>query len=146
VHFSRELDATDVAFCVRILMAPAITELPVSRAEAEMLFQIDEAASERSDGGRFDDLFAKAILHHAIAASGRVVPSREVALAPETAIESWAPAKADDIDIKVLQWLARQMRAKRRPNRTLTAFAAVLIGAAALPLAQSLPGVIDLGM
>src|SRR5438477_2270831 len=57
VHFSRELDATDAVWCKRILTAPALWQLPVSRPEVETLFQIDEAASERSDGGQFDDLF-----------------------------------------------------------------------------------------
>src|ERR1700755_2977071 len=47
-----------------------INETAVSREEAMALFQIDEAAAERSDNGRFDDLFAKAILHHAASASG----------------------------------------------------------------------------
>src|SRR5690242_17350006 len=61
VHFSRELDAGDAAWCRRILTAPALVQSPVSRGEVETLFQIDEAASERSDAGQFDDLFAKAV-------------------------------------------------------------------------------------
>jgi hypothetical protein len=146
VHFSRELDATDAAWCKRILTAPSVAPLPVSRLEVETLFQIDEAASERSDGGQFDDLFAKAVLHHTTAASGVVVPSRLIALAPDTPIESWAPASAGDIDVQVLEWLGRQMRANRRPNNTLMGLIATLVGAAALPLAQSLPGIIDLVM
>lgn len=146
VHFSRELDAGDTTWCERILTAPAIVGVPVSRDEAEMLFQINEAASERSDGGRFDDLFAKAIVHHAVSASGLSVPSRDVALSPDTAIENWAPPRADNIDTKVLEWLAYQMRANRRPNGRLMALTAALIGTAALPLAQSLPSIVDLGM
>ena len=146
VHFSRELDAADAAWCARILTAQSLAQAPVSRAEADTLFQIDEAASERSDGGRFDDLFAKAIVHHTAAASGLKVPPRQVALAPDTAIERWAPARGIDIDIQVLEWLGRQMRANRRPNTTLMTLIATLIGAAALPLAQSLPGIVDLGM
>src|SRR5580693_1172707 len=58
VHFSRELDADDVAWCERILTASAVANQPVSRAEAEALFEIDGAATERSDAGRFDDLIA----------------------------------------------------------------------------------------
>src|SRR6202789_4641194 len=61
VHFSRELDADDVAWCERILTASAVAHQPVSRAEAEALFEIDGAATERSDSGRFDDLMAKAV-------------------------------------------------------------------------------------
>lgn len=146
VHFSRELDAGDATWCAEILMARAIARSPVSRREAEVLFEIDEAAAERSDGGRFDDLFAKAVAHHTVSASGIAVPSRALALAPQTPIETWAPAKADRIDPQVLEWLARQMRTHRRANGTLVALAATLLGAAALPLAQSLPGVVDLGM
>src|SRR6266481_9048900 len=91
VHFSRELDAADTAWCRRILTAPAVVQSPVSRAEVETLFQIDEAASERTDRGAFDDLFAKAVVHHTAAASGLSVPPRSVALAADTAIERWAP-------------------------------------------------------
>ena len=146
VHFSRELDADDAAWCRRILTAPALVQSPVSRAEVETLFQIDEAASERSDRGAFDDLFAKAVVHHTAAASGIKVPARSVALAADTAIERWAPARATAIDIQVLEWLGRQMRGNRRPNTTLMALIATLVGAAALPLAQTLPGMADLGM
>src|ERR1700742_4748968 len=63
VHFSRALDADDAAWCARILTANAVEHQPVSRAEAEALFAINDAASERSDGGRFDDLLAKAAAH-----------------------------------------------------------------------------------
>ncbi len=146
VHFSRELDAADAAWCRRILTAPAVAPSPVSRAEIETLFQIDEAASERSDGGQFDDLFAKAVVHHTAAASGAKVPTRSVALAADTPIERWAPPRTTEVDIQVLEWLSKQMRSNRRPNTTLMTLIATLVGAAALPIAQSLPGVIDLGM
>ena len=118
---------------------------PVSRAEVEALFEISDAAAERSDDGRFDDLLAKAVAHHTASESGLPVPPRTVALSPDTAIESWAPAQAAHIDTKVLEWLASQMRGKRRSNHTLATMVATLVGAAALPLAQ-LPGVLDMGM
>ncbi|MBN9013529.1 MAG: hypothetical protein J0H25_10935, partial [Rhizobiales bacterium] len=35
VHFSRALDTQDVDWCVRILTASAVDDVPVSRAEAE---------------------------------------------------------------------------------------------------------------
>ena len=60
-------------------------------------------------------------------------------------IESWAPAKAVNINTEVLEWIAGQMRGKRRINHTLAAMVATLVGAAALPLAQ-LPNVLDMGM
>src|SRR4029077_8995390 len=70
IHFSRALDAQDAAWCARILTTMAIADEPVSRAEAEALFEINAVATERSDNGQFGDLFAKAIVHHAASASG----------------------------------------------------------------------------
>ena len=144
VHFSRELDADDVAWCERILTASAVVHQPVSRAEAEALFAIDEAAAERNDAGRFDDLIAKAIVHHAASVSGLPVPPRTVALARETSIESWAPANTTKVDIEVLNWIASQMQSNRRRNRALAALIATLVGVA-MPLTQ-LPSVFDIGM
>ena len=45
----------------------------------------------------------------------------------------------------MLEWIAGQMRGKRRSNHTLAAMVATVVGAAALPLAQ-LPNVFDIGM
>jgi hypothetical protein len=73
------------------------------------------------------------------------VPPRTVALSPDTDIASWAPAQATNIDTKVLEWIASQMRGKRRSNRTLMRMVATIVGAAALPLSQ-LPNVFDIGM
>ena len=145
IHFSRTLDADDAAWCARILTASAVEHQPVSRAEAEALFEINDAAAERSDDGRFDDLLAKAIAHHAASESGLPVPPRTVALSPDTAIDSWAPSHARKMDSKMLEWIAGQMRGKRRSNHTLAAMVATVVGAAALPLSQ-LPNVFDIGM
>src|ERR1700719_3989199 len=136
IHFSRALDAQDAAWCARILTATAVADEPVSRAEAEALFEINAAATERSDNGQFDDLFAKAIVHHAASASGLPVPSRTIALSPDTAIESWAPTRAAGLNVEVLEWIASRMRGKLRGNRTVTKLVAAIIGAAAVPLAQ----------
>jgi hypothetical protein len=146
VHFSRALDADDAAWCAKILTARAVEHQPVSRAEAEALFEINDAATERSDDGRFDDLLAKAVAHHAASASGLPVPSRTVALSPDTDIESWAPARAANVNADVLEWIASQMRGKRHGNRALMAMVATFVGAAALPLAAQLPQVFDIGM
>jgi hypothetical protein len=145
IHFSRALDADDAAWCARILTATAVEHQPISRAEVEALFEISDAAAERSDDGRFDELLAKAVAHHAASESGLPVPPRTVALSPDTDIESWAPTKAMNIDTKVLEWIASQMRGKRRTNRALATMVATLVGAAAVPLAQ-LPGVLDMGL
>jgi hypothetical protein len=145
IHFSRVLDAQDAAWCARILTAIAVADQPVSRAEAEALFEINAAATERSDNGQFDDLFAKAIVHHAASASGMPVPSRTIALSPDTGIESWAPTCAAGLDIEVMEWIASQMRGKLRGNRAVMKLAATIIGAAILPLTQ-LPNLFDIGM
>jgi hypothetical protein len=145
IHFSRALDADDAAWCARILTVSAVEHQPVSRAEVEALFEISDAAAERTDDGRFDDLMAKAVAHHAASESGLPVPPRTVALSPDTDIESWAPTKAANVDTKVLEWIASQMRGKRHSNYRLAALVATLIGVAALPLAQ-LPGMLDMGM
>src|ERR1700676_1985006 len=87
VHFSRELDADDAAWCARILTATAVEHQPVSRAEAEALFETNDAPPERSADGRFDDLLAKAVVPHAAPASGLPLPPRTIALSPQIAIE-----------------------------------------------------------
>src|SRR4026209_1107689 len=61
VLFSRPLDADDAAWCARILTATAVEHQPVSRGEAEALFEINDAGAERSDDGVFDDLPAQAV-------------------------------------------------------------------------------------
>jgi hypothetical protein len=145
IHFSRALDAEDAAWCARILTTSNVDHLPVSRAEVEALFEISAAATERSDDGRFEDLLAKAVAHHAASASGLAVPPRSVALSPKTAIESWAPKQAAGVNSEILEWIASQMRGKRNSNRTLMAMVASIAGVAALPLVQ-LPNVFDIGM
>ncbi len=145
VHFSRALDADDADWCARILTAAAVDHLPVSRAEVETLFEIGAAATERSDDGRFEDLLAKAVAHHAASASGLSVPPRTLALSPKTAIESWAPRHATGVDSEVLEWIASHMRGKRGNNRTLMAMVATIVGVAVLPFVQ-LPNVFDIGM
>lgn len=147
VHFSRSLDGDDANWCARILAAPGMDDQPVSRAEAQMLFSIDEAAAERSDEGAFDALFARALVHHAAAASGLPVPSRAVALSHDTAIEDWAPTQAVGVDTEVLEWISSQMRGKRRRNTTLmSVVTTMLVGAATLPVAQGFTSLFDFGI
>src|SRR5437879_157980 len=129
IHFSRALAADDAAWCARILTVSAVEHQPVSRAEVEALFEISDAAAERTDDGRFDDLLAKAVAHHAASESGLPVPPRTVALSPDTEIESWAPAYATAANTEVLEWIASQMRGKRNGNRAL-AMIATFVGAA----------------
>jgi hypothetical protein len=104
LHFSRTIDGDDTALCARILVAAGRTGLSVSRAEADALFAIDAAGSERCNNGRFDDLLAKAVIHHLMSAAGAAVPSRESALAPEHPLV--ARSSAIDVCLEHRSWLA----------------------------------------
>jgi hypothetical protein len=143
-HFSRTLDAQDAALCARVLLARGAERAAVTREEADMLFEINAAAADRADGGRFDDLFVKAITHHVLASAGRPVPPRSLALSADVPLSDWAPRQADNVDIEILEWIASHVRRKRRNSRPLMAIAAFLLGTAAAGLPQSLAAIFDL--
>jgi hypothetical protein len=143
VHFSRSLDPADAALCARILEgAGGAAGLPVTRREADVLFDIDAAAAERTDNGRFGDLFVKSIAHFALAQAGHTVPPRQVALAPETELSSWAN-RSTDVDGEVLAWIASKVRNKRRLKSTLMGLSAFLTSVGA-SVTFTLPTVVDL--
>jgi hypothetical protein len=145
VHFSRTLDHQDALLCERILLAAGRDGAAVSRAEADMLFDIDAAATERTDQGRFDDLFAKAVAHHVLSATGRAVPPRDVALAPQTPLTTWALQQpSGNVDAEILAWIASHANGRRRLSGALATVVAVICGAAASPVAQSIAGLLDL--
>jgi hypothetical protein len=131
VHFSRSLDPADAALCVRILGgAGGAAGLPVTRPEANVLFDIDAAAAERTDNGRFGDLFVKSIAHCALADAGHKVPPRQIALSPDTDLSSWAN-RSTGINSEVLAWIASQVRNKRRLKSTLSGLSGFLTGVGA---------------
>jgi hypothetical protein len=140
-HFSRTLDKIDAANCGRILMAAGgAAGGPVTREEAEMLMAIDAAAHEREDQV-FDDLFVKAVTHHVLAATGRPVPPRPVALSADTPLSSWAgEPRAHDVDHEILEWIMSHVRGSRHLSQSLMSIAALVIGT---PIVQSLSGVLD---
>jgi hypothetical protein len=150
-HFSRTLDPGDAQLCARILMAAGgEAGTPVTRLEANVLFDIDAAATERTDGGRFDDLLVKSVAHFALAKAGHVVPPRQVALDPATELSSWANRSADVdgeiLDGEILAWIASQARSKKRLKSTLMGLSAFLtgIGATLSVAAPSITAVADL--
>jgi hypothetical protein len=146
IHFSRTLDHEDAVQCERILLAAGRDGAAVSRAEAEMLFDIDAVATERTDDGRFDDLFAKAVAHYVLAAAGRAVPPRDVALAPETPLTTWALRQpSGNIDTEILLWIVSHVNGKKRLSASLATIAALMGGAAVSPMAQSIASLLDLG-
>jgi hypothetical protein len=77
-HFSRTIDTEDVKLIRRVLEAGG---KPVSRGEAEALFDLHDAAAGGDNDPTFDDLFYGAITQHVLAASGHPVPPRREALA-----------------------------------------------------------------
>jgi hypothetical protein len=122
IHFSRAIDAADTALVRRALTAGGTQ--PVTRAEADALFDIHEAACERADGGAFDDLMAKAITHHALAASGHRVPERATALSAATALADWAHGLP--LDRVVAAGLEKRLRRCGRHRAQLAALVALL--------------------
>ena len=146
VHFSRALDPDDASLCTRILKAAGgEAGAPVTRLEANVLFDIDAVAAERTDDGRFDDLLVKSVAHFALAEAGHVVPPRQVALDPATALSSWAN-RSTDIDSESLAWIASQLRNKRRLKSTVMGLSAFLtgIGATLSVVAPPIAAIADL--
>jgi hypothetical protein len=147
VHFSRMLDPNDALLCERILMAAGGERgTPVKRVEANVLFDIDAAAAERTDDGRFGNLLVKSVAHCVLAEAGQRVPPRQVALAPATELSSWANRSADtDIDTEILVWIASHVRNKKRLKSTLMGISAFLtgIGATLSLAAPSITTVVD---
>ncbi len=146
IHFSRSLDGQDADYVAQILNAPGKgSDAAVTRAEADALLQIDAAASERLDDGRFDDLLVKAIAHHALASAGRSVPPRHVALSPDTPLHVWAPqAAAADVDAEVRQWITDHVRTRRRSSKALMTIAVFLIGSGAISAISTVSTIADL--
>jgi hypothetical protein len=124
IHFSRTIDAADAALCARILVLAGHDGDPVSRAEADALFDIAAAGSERRDGGRFDDLLAKAVAHHIMSAGGHDAPPRDIALSPETALDAWVSPPAMDASMKA--WLDMRLRELRPSSAAVRAITAIL--------------------
>jgi hypothetical protein len=126
IHFSRCIDSADTALVSRILLAG--DRYAVTRAEADALFDINDAAFERTDGGAFVDLLVKAIAHHVLAAAGHRVPCRTTALAATTELTAWAVSEVHDADVGA--WLMARLRRHGRQDAKLAALAA-LVGARA---------------
>jgi hypothetical protein len=83
-HFSRMIDADDTALLAQMLvLAGGASGVPVSRVEAEALFDLHDAVAGGANEQSFDDLFFKAIAHHLLAAVGVAVPARQEVLQSE---------------------------------------------------------------
>jgi hypothetical protein len=126
VHFSRTVDIQDAALCAHLLIVAGRDGHPVSRAEADALLDIYAVASDRQDGGRFDDLLIKAVVHHAMSASGLDAPRRERALDPSTPLATWASGAR--IDRQTASWLDARLCEIRRANPAARAMEKALAG------------------
>jgi hypothetical protein len=62
--------------------------IAISRAEAEVLLDINDATSGADNDAAWSDLFVKAIANHLMAASGYSVPTRDEALKQDEGLES----------------------------------------------------------
>jgi hypothetical protein len=122
VHFSRTIDRQDAALCLRLLVVAGRYGDAVSRVEADALLDIHTIASDRQDGGQFDDLLTKAVVHHVMSASGLDVPGRDRALDPATPLAHWASRVRTSPQIAT--WLqARLAEARGSPAAILEALA-----------------------
>jgi hypothetical protein len=136
-HFSRTIDADDASLCARILIAAGRTGIAVSGAEADALFAIDAAGGERRDGGRFDDLLTKAVVHYLMSAGGAGVPGRETALAPENPLVTWA--SAIDLDKELRSWLESRLGGMKASSTAARAIAEAVSVANLLRPQRELP-------
>jgi hypothetical protein len=90
---SRELEPgvvgeAEVVLLRRILYAfGGDGNIAITRAEAEILFDLNDATHEADNHASWSDLFVKAVANFLMAASGYVVPSRETALKREEWLE-----------------------------------------------------------
>jgi hypothetical protein len=107
LHFSRTIDRQDTALCARLLVVAGRYGDAVSRAEADTLLDIHAVASDRQDGGLFDDLLAKAVVHYVMSASGLDVPRRARALDSATPLARWASRVW--MDAQTAAWLQARL-------------------------------------
>jgi hypothetical protein len=111
-HFSRVVDAADVELVSRILAsAGGATGAAVSRAEADILFDIADACTGAANDAAWDQLFVRAIANHLL---GTHSPKRrtlgEVPFVSSPGPEGeWASGSSARIDEAGAAWLARRV-------------------------------------
>jgi hypothetical protein len=66
--------------------------IAISKAEAEVLFRINDRTAAADNDPSWNDLFVKAIANHVMCATGYEPPTREVALRHETFLDESSPA------------------------------------------------------
>jgi hypothetical protein len=88
----------------------------VSRAEAEILFDINDATADADNDPAWSDLFVKAIANFLMAASGYAVPSREEAMRRETWLDTPSAGVADVFSRMAAGGLRGFLQAYREPS------------------------------
>jgi hypothetical protein len=90
--------------------------IAVTRAEAEVLFDINDATAEADNDPAWADLFVKALANTLMAASGYQAPSREVALRREEWLSSETGGVGDFFSKMVSGGLKGVFDAYRQPD------------------------------
>lgn len=120
-HFSRTVDAEDTALLYRILVAAGGMEgRPVSREEADALFDLHDATARSQNDAAFNELFYRAIANYTLAQSGHALEPRPVALAPEHVLSGQMRPSAEHA-----AWLSERIMRDGKP--TLAEFELLLL-------------------
>jgi hypothetical protein len=115
LNLNRAVDFDTAALIRRILLGSVgQSAAPVSREEAEALFDLHDLAASGTNDADFDDLFFKSIAHHLVAHVGGQVPPRGEALARQSSFPdgTLASLTADET-----AWLASQIMRDGRPTK-----------------------------
>jgi hypothetical protein len=102
----------DVDLLRRVLYAPGGDQhIAITRSEAEVLFDINDATAEVENHPSWSDLFVKAVANSVLFCSGYTVPAREEALRRERWLDE--PADPGAFMLRMAQSLARVFGAYR---------------------------------
>jgi hypothetical protein len=120
-HFSRIVDAEDAALLFRILVAAGGADgRPISRVEADALFDLHDATARSQNDTAFNDLFFRAIANYTLAASGHALEPRKEALSPDHVLrENQKPSPEQ------AAWLSERIMRDGKP--TLAEFELLLL-------------------
>lgn len=107
-HFCRIVDADDVALLERILeLSGGVSARPVTRVEADALFELHDAVAGSMNDARFGDLFFATIANQLLASVGQPTASRVAAPMITRAIQLGAEDSA---------WLSSRIMRDGRPT------------------------------
>lgn len=123
-HLSRVIDRQDVTLVRRILeCCPSTRNAPVTREEADALFDLHDVVAGGENDPAFDDLFFRAIANYLMGASNSEVLPRAAALAREPRRDA-----GKEIAAEARAWLASAIMRDGRPTAVERALLALLSG------------------